>query len=99
LQKRGGSVIAISVDSPEESRKVVEHNHLPFSILSDQDAKVITQLGLLHHAPMGHNRDIALPANFLIDKGGKVVWRYIAPYVQERVDPGEVAAEVRKLPA
>lgn len=98
MKKRGGTVMAVSVDTPAESKKVVELHHLPFDILSDQDAKVITQLGLLHHAPMGHDRDIALPANFLIDKDGKVVWRHVAASVQDRADPADVLEEVRKLP-
>ena len=91
-------MLAVSVDPPAESKKVVEHNHLPFDILSDQGAKVVTQLGLLHHAPMGRG-DISLPANFLIDKNGRIVWRHIADYVQNRPDPSGVREQVAKLPA
>ena len=90
--------MAVSVDAPADSKRVVEHNHLPFDILSDEGAKVVTQLGLLHHEKM-QKKDISLPANFLIDKSGKIVWRRVAGYVQDRPDPAEVREEVRKLPA
>lgn len=88
----------MSVDSQADSKRVVEHNHLPFDILSDEGAKVVTQMGLLHHEKM-QKKDIALPASFLIDKNGKIAWRHVAGYVQDRPDPADVREEVRKLPA
>ena len=86
------------MDAPADSKRVVDHNKLPFDILSDQGAKLVTQLGLLHHEPMGRG-DIAIPANFLMDKSGRIVWRHIATYVQDRADPDDIKAEVARLPA
>lgn len=89
-------MIAVSADSTKDSKKVVERYKIPFDIVSDEGAKVIKQYGLLFHEPMGRG-EIALPANFLIDKNGKVAWRYISSHVQLRVDPAETMAEIEKL--
>lgn len=96
MKDAGGAVIALSADATKDSKKVVERYKIPFDIVSDEGAKVIKQYGLLFHEPMGRG-DIALPANFLFDKNGIVVWRYISTHVQLRVDPAETMAEVEKL--
>lgn len=96
MKDAGGAVIAVSADSTKDSKKVVERYKIPFDIVSDEGAKVIKQYGLLFHEPMGRG-EIALPANFLIDKNGKVAWRYISSHVQLRVDPAETMAEIEKL--
>lgn len=90
-------MLAVCTDKPADSKRVVERYKIPFDILSDPDAKFIRQLGLVFQEPMGRG-DIALPANFLVDKNGKVAWRYISSHVQMRVDPALVLEEVRKLP-
>jgi peroxiredoxin Q/BCP len=95
LAKAGGTAMAVSVDKPADSKKVVERYQIPFDILSDADRKVINEYGLVHHEPS--QGDIAHPANFLIDKEGKVVWRYVSTHVQDRADPAYVAERVRRL--
>ncbi len=92
----GGSVIAISVDSPEDNLRVRDNNDLPFDILSDSKLEAIKAYGLLFHEP-ARDIDIALPANFLINRNGKTVWQWIPGRVQDRVDPAIVAEEVDKL--
>ncbi len=87
--------MAVSVDTPADSKKAVEKHKIPFDILSDADHKVITAYGLVHNE-MGRG-DIAHPANFLIDKDGRVAWRYISTHVQDRVDPDVVMKQVRRL--
>ncbi len=96
LKDAGGAVIAVCVDTPAESKKVVERYKIAFDIVSDAGAKTIKEYGLVFKEPMGRG-DIAIPANFLIDKNGKVAWRYISSHVQKRVDPADVAEEVKKL--
>lgn len=89
-------MIAICADKIADSRRVKEKNGLPFDILGDEKLEVISAYGLLFHEPM-RNTDIALPANFLLDREGKIVWKWISPRVQDRVDPSVVEAEVEKL--
>ena len=96
LAKAGGTVLAISADPVDKAKKMVEGNELPFDILSDENAETITAYGLLFHEPLGRG-DIALPANFLVDRDGKVAWRWIAKRVQDRADPAAVLAAVEQL--
>ncbi|MBK8271095.1 MAG: redoxin domain-containing protein [Planctomycetes bacterium] len=80
--------------SPDNSVK--EENDLRFDILSDTDTQIIRAYGLLFREPM-RDIDIALPANFLIDRDGKIAWQWIASRVQDRADPALVSEEVAKL--
>ena len=95
MAKAGGTVLAVSVDKPQDSKKVIERYKIPFDILSDAERKTITAYGLVHHERS--QGDIAHPANFLIDKDGKVVWRYLSTHVQDRADPENVMNKVQRL--
>lgn len=98
LKKRGGRVLAISVDAPDLSRAVVEKQHLPYSILCDTDRKVVRAYGLMHSHGAIDGSDVAIPANVLVGKDGKILWRHVARSVADRVDPAEVSAVIAKLP-
>ncbi len=74
----------------------MEKQTLPFDLLCDPEAKVIRQYGLFHHEPF-HDKDVSLPANFLIDRDGRIAWSWIAGSVQDRADPETVRGEVQKL--
>lgn len=89
--------MAVSVDRPEDSLRVVERNRLPFSILSDREGVAIRAYGVLHPGGGPRGQDIALPAHFLIDRG-TIAWRFVASNVNERVDPDEVRRQVAALP-
>lgn len=96
LEKAGGTIIAICSDKIADNKRVKEKNSLKFDILSDAKSEVIKAYGLHFREPM-RDIDIALPANFLIDKEGKIAWQWIAPRVQDRADPAVVAEEVAEL--
>ncbi len=95
LAKRGGGVIAISVDTPEESKRVVERNKLPFPILSDPDLAVIDAYGLRHAGGGPDGGDIAIPAHFLIGAEGRIRWKRVASRIQDRSDPETEWEEIR----
>lgn len=95
MQRRGGKLLAISVDPPVDSRRVVEAANLPFPILSDADRTVIHAYGVVHPRGGPHGEEIALPSMFLIDKTGRIVWERVARTVVDRPDPGEVLEAVR----
>jgi peroxiredoxin Q/BCP len=96
LQAAGGTLYGVSVDAVEDSRRVVEKQKLPFDLLCDPDAKVIRQYGLMHHEQF-HDKDVSLPAHFLIDQDGRIAWSWIAGRVQDRADPEAVGEQVAKL--
>ncbi len=97
LKRRGGQLIAVSVDRPEESADVVNRQHLPFPILADTDRTVIKSYGLVHHGGGPKHDDIAIPAHMLIERGGQIAWRHVAHRFQDRPYPSTILQEIEKL--
>lgn len=67
-------VVAISADSPEESRDLRKKAGLTFQFLSDPNAETIRRYNLLHAKAGPNGRDIARPGEFLVDSSGAVRW-------------------------
>lgn len=93
----GGTVLGVSSDKISDSKRVHSKSELPFDLICDDGANVIREYGLFHHDPF-HDLDIALPANILIDRNGKIAWMHVADAVQDRVDPGVVIEQIEALP-
>lgn len=90
-------MLAISVDPPEESRRIVEAYDLDFRLLSDPDLRVIDQFGV-RHADGGLDGDIARPAVFILDREGRVVWRDLTENWRVRVRPDRLIRQVAGIP-
>lgn len=90
-------MVAVSVDEPSHSLRVVEQQRLPFSILSDVDRVVIRDYGLVHHAGGMSGEDIAIPALILLDRDRRVLWKRIAHRIQDRPSPDAVLARIRSV--
>lgn len=97
LEEQGGRLFAIATDGPQDAKRVVERNGLDFPVLCDTQRKVIEDYGLVHKGGGPDGTDIAVPANILIDKGGRIAWHYVARKVNDRLDPDTVADAVRAL--
>lgn len=70
----------VSVDSIEESRKLVERLKLTFPLTADPDLRVIRQFGVEMV-----DQPIAVPATFVLRAGsGEVVYRYIGETLFDR---------------
>ena len=90
-------MLAISVDPPEVSARVVYEDHLPFTILCDEDRAVTTRYGLLH-AHGGHaGDDVPVPTQFLVKSDGTIAWRHVATVIYDRAYPGETLAAIEAL--
>jgi peroxiredoxin len=87
--------LAISVDSVEDNRKVVEKLGLGFPILSDSDRATITAYGLLHEGASIDGGNIARPATLLIGPDGRVRWRNLTENWRVRVRPDAVIDAVQ----
>ena len=90
-------VVGISVDDDSHTRKVwddvAQHKTV---ILSDPDAKVIREYGLLH--PKGHaNEDIALRATLIVDKDGREVFRQVSSSVPDVRTADQILAELKRI--
>ncbi len=96
---RGTEVVAISVDSPAESRKLCQSRGYTFPFLSDPDAKVIRQYGVLHPKGGEDDKDIARPAEFLVDAAGTIRWVNLTDDFRVRARPDEVLAAINRMGA
>jgi len=82
--------VAISIDTPEESRKLAESQGYTFPILSDRNAEVIRRYDLAHAGAGINGEDIARPAEFLIDGTGTVKWINLTENYWIRARPEQV---------
>jgi peroxiredoxin len=96
LKAQGILPVAISVDSPEASRNLVQQAGYSFPFLSDQNTEVIRRYDLVHAGAGENGRDIARPAEFLVDSSGTVRWVHLTENYWVRARPEEVL-EVSKL--
>jgi glutaredoxin-dependent peroxiredoxin len=85
-------VIAISVDSPEESEKLRQSQGYTFPILSDAQRQVIQKWNVVHPHGRQDGADIARPAEFLIDASGKIRWVNLTDDFVVRARPQEALA-------
>lgn len=89
-------MVAVSVDEPAQSLDVVEAQHLSFPILSDAKRDIIRAYGLVHPGGGMSGEDIAIPAQFLLDRDRRVLWRHVASRIPDRPSPDEVLKQVRQ---
>ncbi|MBI4463027.1 MAG: redoxin domain-containing protein [Acidobacteria bacterium] len=70
FNKRNVRVNGISVDTPEQTKKLCEQRGYTFSILADTEREVIRRYDLVHAGGGPGSSDIARPAEFLLDAEG-----------------------------
>lgn len=90
FRKRRVAIAAVSVDSPEESRKLVHAKGFTFDFLSDPKAEVIRRYGVVHPGGGEVGQDIARPAEFLLDPSGIVRWVKLTDDIRVRARPDVV---------
>ena len=88
---------AISVDAPAESRKLCDAKGYTFPFLSDPNAEVIRQYGVLHPKAGPDDHDIARPAEFLVDPSGMIRWANLTDDFRVRARPDDVLAAIDRL--
>ena len=91
--------MAISVDAPVDSKRVVKRTGLGFDILADEDRSLISQLGLVHKGGGPGGSDIASPSIMLVDATRRILWRYRSTRIQDRLSPEDVLEQVRSAVA
>ena len=89
--------VAISVDTPEESRKLASKTGYTFFILSDPTAETIRRYDLLHKGGGPEDSDISRPAEFLVDSSGTVRWVNFTEDIRVRARADEMLAAAREI--
>jgi peroxiredoxin len=97
FHNRGVEVAAISVDSPAESQRLCQSKGYSFPFLSDPKAEVIRQYGVLHPKAGEDGRDIARPAEFLVDSAGMIRWVNLTDDIRVRARPEAVLEAINRL--
>jgi peroxiredoxin len=89
--------VAISVDSPEQSRDLCKKAGYTFPLLSDPNTETIRRYGVLHKDAVEKGHDIARPAEFLVDRNGVVRWRNLTNNFRVRARPEQMLEAGRAL--
>ncbi len=89
--------VAISVDSPEDSRKLSEQAGYTFPFLSDPKAEVIRRYDLVHSGAGFEGQDVARPAEFLLDATGMVRWINLTENYWVRARPEQILEAAQLL--
>ena len=72
-------MIALSADSPADGQKLAAELNLTYPILSDVYKTFIKQYGVLHPT-----EGIARPSMFIVNKEGRIVWKYVGSEAGDR---------------
>lgn len=97
-------VYAISIDKPENSRKLEEkiaadgRGKVGYRLLSDPGSKTIDAYGLRDPAYKGQPIEgVPHPAVYVIDKNGKVAWAKVEEDYRQRPSNAEIRAALDAL--
>jgi peroxiredoxin len=98
-EKQRVQILAISIDSHEDSKKFMQKlkekfsGDLDFPLLEDKDHKVIDRYGILNP----NNKGWPHPATYVIDKEGIVRWKFIEVDYKKRPTNEQIVEALRKL--
>ena len=98
LEKQGVRPVAISADTPEASATLCKKARYTYLFLSDPKAEVIRKYDLLHAGAGVDGRDIARPAEFLLDSNGVVRWRNLTEDFRVRAGGEDLLKAAQSLP-
>ncbi|HET6890032.1 MAG TPA: redoxin domain-containing protein [Pyrinomonadaceae bacterium] len=99
FNEAGIRVVGISVDKPEETRQhMLQEAGYPFTFLSDPKLETIRRYDLVHAEEIASGKDIARPAEFLLDPSGTVRWRMVTENFFMIARPAQVLEAAKALP-
>ena len=90
--------VAISVDAPEVSEDLRRRSGFTFTFLSDPGVEAIRAYDLVHAGAGEDGRDIARPAEFLIDSSDTVRWVNLTENYWVRARPEDILEAGKLLP-
>ena len=90
------TIVAISVDSIEDSADFNQQWRFPFPLLSDPQLKVIDAYGARH--PQGHDgKDISRPSTIIIDSNKIVRFKYVGKDPTDRPTDNEILNVIQQM--
>lgn len=97
IEQLGVEVVAVSVDSPEQSKELQKKAGLTYDILSDPNAETIRKYDLLHVKAGMNGQDVARPGEFLVDSNSVVRWVNLTEDFRVRARSEQFLAQARQL--
>jgi peroxiredoxin len=97
LEEVGIRPVAISVDTPEQSRDLCQKAGYTFTFLSDPKVDAIRRYDLVHAGAGTDGQDIARPAEFLVDSTGTVRWLNLTENYWVRARPEQIIEVAKAL--
>ena len=97
FEAAGVRPVAISVDAPEQSETLRGKANYTFTFLSDPNLDAIKRYGVVHKGAGEGGRDIARPAEFLIDRSGTVRWVNLTSDIRVRARPEQLLDAARAI--
>lgn len=80
LKKMNGELVGVSVDSPFASKAFAEKYNFNFPLLCDFNREVVKKYGVVWKDLGGvKGYDVANRAVFVLDDGGKITYKWVAP--------------------
>jgi mycoredoxin-dependent peroxiredoxin len=92
LESKGATLTAISVDPVEKSRALASRLGIQFPLLSDPGGEVARAYGVWHA-----EKEIALPAVFVIDRRGAIRWKRVSASLNDRPPEDDIVEAVDAL--
>ncbi len=86
----GAEIVAVSVDTIEESTRLAAGLGLDFPILSDAERRAIADWGLVHEGGKPGGGAIARPAVFIVEPDGTISWRSLTENWRVRERPEQL---------
>ena len=94
----GIRVVGISVDTPEKTRDyMLQKAGYTFTFLSDPKLDAIRRYDLVHAKEIASGKDIARPAEFLLDSSGTVRWRMVTENFFVTARPEQILEAAKSL--
>jgi peroxiredoxin len=93
-------VYGVSVDSPFTQNHFIKHEKLNFPLLSDFNRELVAQFGVKREQTIGPAPGLLGVANrsvFVLDKTGKVAWKWFSENPKDLPPFDEVKAALAKL--
>lgn len=95
----GIRIVGISVDTPEQTRvHMLQEAGYRFTFLSDPKLETILRYDLVHAHELASGKDIARPAEFLLDSSGTIRWRMVTENFFVLARPEQVLDAAKALP-
>ena len=90
IRNAGAELVAVSVDTSEESARLAEKLGLEYPILSDVERRAIHDWGLVHEGGKPGEDAIARPGVFIVEPDGRISWRSLTDNYRVRLRPEQL---------